>query len=182
MRVVVFVKATADSEAGAMPTPELIEAMGKFNEALVDAGVMISGDGLTPTSQGKRIAFDGLGRTVIDGPFAETKEVVAGYWVWEVKDMADAVEWVKRCPNPMPGEEGVLEIRPTYTTDDLADFIPAEEMKRELQLRRQLTRAAKGKGGAKSKARTKAKSRSKPRSKQKRRPAARKPARARPKK
>ena len=138
---------------------------------------------LAPSIAGKRIKFTDDGRTqVIDGPFAETKELVAGYWVWEVKSVEEAVEWARQCPNPMPGEEGVLEIRPTYTTDDLADFIPAEEMKRELQLRRQLTRAAKGKGGAKSKARMKAKSRSKPKSKQKSRPAARKPARARPKK
>jgi hypothetical protein len=120
MRVIVFVKATDDSEKGVLPTPELLEAMGKFNEALVKAGVMTpgSGDGLKPSSHGKRVAFDGLGRTVIDGPFAETKEVVAGFWLWEVKDMDEAVAWVKRCPNPMPGPSEI-EIRPLY---EAADF------------------------------------------------------------
>ncbi len=111
MRVVVFVKATADSEAGAMPTPELTEAMGKFNALLIDNGVMVSGDGLTPSSQGKRVLFDGANRTVTDGPFAETKEVVAGFWIWQVKDMDEAVAWVKRCPNPMP-TSSEIEIRP----------------------------------------------------------------------
>jgi hypothetical protein len=120
MRVIVFVKATDDSEKGVLPTPELLEAMGKFNEELVKAGIMLpgSGDGLKPSSHGKRIAFDGLGRTVIDGPFAETKEVVAGFWLWEVKDMDEAVAWVKRCPNPMPGPSEI-EIRPLY---EMADF------------------------------------------------------------
>lgn len=118
MRVLVFVKATEDSEAGAMPSTELFEAMGKFNEDLVNAGVMLAGEGLHPSSKGKRIAFDGPSRTVIDGPFAETRELVAGFWIWEVKDMAEAVEWAKRCPNPMPGPSE-LEIRPVY---ELADF------------------------------------------------------------
>lgn len=111
MRVVVFVKATAASEAGAMPTPELTEAMGKFNALLIDNGVMVSGDGLTPSSLGKRVLFDGADRTVTDGPFAETKEVVAGFWIWQVKDMDEAVAWVKRCPNPMP-TSSEIEIRP----------------------------------------------------------------------
>jgi hypothetical protein len=114
----VLVKATKDSEAGIMPSTELFEAMGKFNEQLVNAGIMLSGDGLKPSSQGKRVAFDGASRTVIDGPFAETRELVAGYWIWEVKDMAEAVEWVKRCPNPMPGPSEI-EIRPFY---EMADF------------------------------------------------------------
>lgn len=122
MRVLVFVKATSDSEAGAMPTPELVEAMGKYNEELINAGVMLGGDGLTPSAQGKRVAFDGASRTVIDGPFAETRELVAGYWQWEVKDMAEAVEWVKRCPNPMPGPSEI-EIRPVL--DFMADFADA---------------------------------------------------------
>ena len=100
MRVMVLVKATADSEAGMMPSTELIEAMFSFNEELVNAGVMISGEGLRPSSQGKRVAFDGSGRTVSDGPFSATRELVAGFWVWEVEDMEEAVEWVKRCPNP----------------------------------------------------------------------------------
>jgi hypothetical protein len=118
MRVMVLVKATKDSEAGLMPTTELFEAMGRFNEQLVDAGIMLAGEGLKPSSQGKRVAFDGASRRVIDGPFAETRELVAGYWLWEVKDMAEAVEWVKRCPNPMPGPSEI-EIRPIY---ELADF------------------------------------------------------------
>lgn len=120
MRVMVMVKATADSEAGMMPSDELLEAMGKFNEQLVNAGIMLAGDGLKPSSQGKRVAFDGSSRTVIDGPFAETRELVAGYWVWEVKDMAEAVEWVKRCPNPMPGPSEI-EIRPFYQLEDFGD-------------------------------------------------------------
>jgi len=118
MRVMVLVKATADSEAGIMPSAELLEAMGRFNEELAKAGVMLAGEGLKPSSQGKRVAFDGPGRSVIDGPFAETRELVAGFWLWEVKDMAEAVEWVKRCPNPMPGPSEI-EIRPLY---ELADF------------------------------------------------------------
>ncbi len=125
MRVIVFVKATKDSEEGLMPSTELLEAMGKFNQELADAGVMISGDGLKPSSQGKRIAFDGPSRTVIDGPFAETKELVAGYWVWEVKDMDDAIAWAKRCPNPMPGPSE-LEIRPFYEMADFADAMTPE--------------------------------------------------------
>ena len=125
MRVVVFVKATEDSEQGRMAPPELLEAMGKYNEELVNAGVMLGGDGLKPSSQGKRIAFDGAGRTVIDGPFAETRELVAGYWIWEVKDMDEAVAWVKRCPNPMLGPSEI-EIRPVYEMEDFADLIPAE--------------------------------------------------------
>jgi hypothetical protein len=118
MRVMVMVKATKDSEAGLMPSTEMLEAMGKFNEELVKAGVMLAGEGLKPTSQAKRVAFDGPGRTVIDGPFAETRELVAGFWLWEVKDMAEAVAWVKRCPNPMPGPSEI-EIRPIY---EIADF------------------------------------------------------------
>src|SRR3546814_2671498 len=100
MRVMVIVKATADSEAGIMPSAELLEAMGRYNQMLIDADVMLAGDGLQPTSRGKRIAFDGPSRLVIDGPFAETKEQIAGFWMWKVKDMAEAVEWVKKCPNP----------------------------------------------------------------------------------
>src|SRR5262245_733397 len=100
MRVMVIVKATEESEAGNLPSTELLEAMGKYNEQLVNAGIMLAGDGLRPSSQCKRVAFDGARRSVIDGPFAETRELVAGFWMWEVKDMAEAVEWVKRCPNP----------------------------------------------------------------------------------
>ena len=125
MRVIVFVKATEDSETGAMPSPELIEAMGKYNEELINAGVMVGGDGLKASKFGKRIAFDGASRTVIDGPFAETRELVAGFWIWEVKDMDEAVEWAKRCPNPMPGPSD-LELRPVITMDDFAEVMTEE--------------------------------------------------------
>jgi hypothetical protein len=128
MRVMVFVKATEDSEEGMKPSPQLSQMfvdMGKFNEELVNAGILVGGDGLKPSSQGKRIAFDGPGRTVIDGPFAATRELVAGYWLWEVKDMDEAVEWVKRCPNPMFGPSEI-EIRPLYEAEDFADLIPEE--------------------------------------------------------
>ena len=125
MRVVVFVKATEDSEQGRMAPPELLEAMGKYHEELVNAGVMLGGDGLKPSSQGKRIAFDGAGRTVIDGPFAETRELVAGYWIWEVKDMDEAVAWVKRCPNPMFGPSEI-EIRPVYEMSDFDEIMTPE--------------------------------------------------------
>ncbi len=127
MRVVVFVKATSDSENGAPPTTEMLEAMGRYNEELIKAGIMKGGDGLKPTSQAKRIHFSGTKRTVIDGPFAETKELVAGYWLWDVRDMDEAVEWVKRCPNPM-FEDSDIDIRPVY---ELADF--ADQMTPEVQ-------------------------------------------------
>lgn len=122
MRVMVFVKATEDSEKGFVPTPEtaaMFEAMGKFNEELQKAGILRGGDGLRPSSDGKRVAFDGPRRTVIDGPFTETKELVAGYWLWEVKDMDEAVAWVKRCPNPMFGPSEI-EIRPLYEESDFS--------------------------------------------------------------
>jgi len=118
MRVMVFVKATADSEAGTLPPSDLFEQMGKYNEELVNAGIMLAGDGLKPTSQAKRVHFDGAKRTVTDGPFTETRELVAGYWLWEVKDMDEAVEWVKRCPNPMVSASDI-DIRPLY---EMADF------------------------------------------------------------
>ncbi len=125
MRVMVLVKATKDSEAGLMPSTELLEAMGKFNEELVNAGVMLAGEGVKPSSQGKRVAFDGPGRTIIDGPFAETRELVAGFWLWEVKDMAEALAWAKRCPNPMPGPSE-LEIRPVYEMADFGEALTPE--------------------------------------------------------
>jgi len=125
MRVMVLVKATKDSEAGMMPSTELLEAMGKFNEDLAKAGIMLAGDGLKPSSQGKRVAFDGANRTVKDGPFAATGELVAGYWIWQVKDMAEAVEWVKRCPNPMPGPSEI-EIRPLYEMADFGEALTPE--------------------------------------------------------
>ncbi|GGI98012.1 YciI family protein [Neoroseomonas lacus] len=125
MRVMVMVKATTDSEAGMMPSTDLLEAMGRFNEELAKAGLMLAGDGLKPSGQGKRVAFDGPARRVIDGPFAETRELVAGYWIWEVKDMAEAVEWVKRCPNPMPGPSEI-EIRPLYEMADFSEALTPE--------------------------------------------------------
>ena len=129
MRVMVIVKATEDSEKGTLPAPEMLEAMGKFNEELVNAGIMKNGDGLKPSSQGKRVAFDGPNRSVIDGPFAETRELIAGFWIWEVKDMTDAVAWVKRCPNPMPGPSEI-EIRPFYEMADFADNVTPEAAER----------------------------------------------------
>ena len=127
MRVMVLVKATEGSENGILPTTEMFEAMGRYNEELVNAGVMLAGAGLKPTVQAKRIAFDGPGRTVIDGPFAETRELVAGFWLWEVKDMDEAVAWVKRCPNPMPGPSEI-EIRPFYEAADLAEVLTPEKL------------------------------------------------------
>ena len=120
MRVMVLVKATEESEKGFVRTPEtmaMMEAMGKFNDELQKAGILRAGDGLKPSSEGKRVAFDGPGRTVIDGPFAHTRELVAGFWLWDVKDMDEAVAWVKRCPNPMPGPSEI-EIRPLYEMAD----------------------------------------------------------------
>ena len=138
MRVMVLVKATKDSEAGVMPSTELFEAMGRFNEQLVEAGVMQAGEGLKPSSQGKRVAFDGSARTVIEGPFAATGELVAGFWLWEVKDMDEAVEWVKRCPNPMPGPSEI-EIRPLYEASDFGEAFTPELQEREEHLRERIS-------------------------------------------
>ncbi len=137
MRVIVFVKATKDSEAGKMPTTEEFAAMGKFNEELVNAGIMEAGEGLHPSSKGKRIAFDGPKRTVIDGPFKATGELVAGFWIWKVKDMAEAVEWAKRCPNPMPGPSE-LEIRPFFEMADFGDAVTPEVAAQEERLRQKV--------------------------------------------
>ena len=124
MRVMVMVKATKESEAGKMPATELLAAMGNFNEELVKAGVMLAGEGLHPSSKGKRVRFSGSQRTVIDGPFAETQELVAGYWLWQVKSMEEAVEWVRRCPNPMESESEI-EIRQVFEAEDFgAEFTP----------------------------------------------------------
>jgi len=125
MRVMVLVKATTDSEQGAMPTSELLKAMGKFNQALIEAGVMLAGEGLHPSAKGKRVAFDGPNRTVIDGPFTATRELVAGFWLWQVKNMAEAVAWAKRCPNPMPGPSE-LEIRPVFEAADFGELLTPE--------------------------------------------------------
>jgi hypothetical protein len=130
----VMVKATKDSEAGALPDEKLLAAMGKYNEALVNAGVMLAGEGLHPSSKGARVRFSGANRTVIDGPFTETKELVAGFWVWRVDSLEKAIEWVKRCPNPMPGDSEI-EIRQIFEAEDFgAEFTP-ELRKQEERLR-----------------------------------------------
>ena len=140
MRVMVIVKATRDSEAGVMPSEQLLAEMGKFNEELVKAGVMLAGEGLHPSSKGKRVRFSGSQRTVIDGPFAETKELIAGFWLWQVKSMDEALEWIKRCPNPHPGVEAEIEIRPVFEAEDFgAEFTP-ELRAQEERLRAQIER------------------------------------------
>jgi hypothetical protein len=144
MRVMVMVKATPESEAGRMPGTELLAAMGRFNEELVKAGVMLAGEGLHPSARGKRVRFSGAQRSVIDGPFAETKELVAGFWLWQVRSMDEAVEWVRRCPNPMEGESEI-EIRPVFEAEDFgAEFTP-ELREREERLRAEIDGAAKQK-------------------------------------
>ena len=137
MRFMVMVKATNESEAGEMPTTELLEAMGKYNEELVKAGVMLAGEGLHPSSRGARVHFDGDRRTVIDGPFAETKELVAGFWIWQVSSLEEAIEWVKRCPNPMTGPSDI-EIRQIFTSEDFGEEFTPELREREDRLREQL--------------------------------------------
>ena len=138
MRFMIFVKATADSEAGKLPGRELLEAMIKYNEELAKAGILVSGEGLQPSSKGARVRFSGGKRTVIDGPFAETRELVAGYWLWQVKSKEEAIEWVKRCPNPMPGNEAEIEIRPIYEDEDLGEEFTPELREREERLRARL--------------------------------------------
>ena len=137
MRVMVMVKATKDSEAGVMPSTELLAAMGKYNEDLVKAGIMLAGEGLKPSSKGKRVRFSGTKRSVIDGPFAETKELIAGFWIWQVRSMEEAVEWLKRCPNPMPGESEI-EIRPFFEAADFGENFTPELQKQEQKLRQQI--------------------------------------------
>jgi hypothetical protein len=137
MRVIVIVKATKDSEAGVMPDEKLLTDMGKFNEELVKAGVMLAGEGLHPSSRGKRVEFSGSKRTVVDGPFSETKELVAGFWIWQVSSMEEAVEWVKRCPNPHPGES-TIEIRPVFEAEDFGEALTPELANQEARLREQL--------------------------------------------
>jgi hypothetical protein len=137
MRVMVIVKATKNSETGVMPDEQLLRDMGKYNEELVKAGVMLAGEGLHPSSKGKRVRFSGSKRTVLDGPFSETKELIAGFWLWQVKSMEEAVEWVKRCPSPMPGEESELEIRRVFETEDFAESDPSGDLrKQEEELRK----------------------------------------------
>lgn len=133
MRVMVMVKATQDSEAGVMPSEQLLTEMGAYNEELIKAGIMLAGEGLHPSSKGARVRFSGDKRTVIDGPFAETKELVAGYWLWQVRSMDEAIEWLKRCPNPMPGESEI-EIRPVFEAEDFgAEFTPELREQEERQ-------------------------------------------------
>ncbi len=134
MRVMVMVKATQQSEAGQMPSTELLAAMGRYNEQLVKAGVMLAGEGLHPSTKGKRVRFSGEARTVIDGPFAETKELVAGFWLWQVKSMEEAIEWARRCPNPMDGES-FLEIRPVFEAEDFGAELTPELRAQEERIR-----------------------------------------------
>ena len=144
MRFMVIVKATKSTEAGKMPSEDLLAAMGKFNEELVKAGVMLAGEGLQPSAKGARVKFSGGKRTVIDGPFAETKELIAGFWLWQVSSKAEAIEWVKRCPDPMPGEESEIEIRQVFEAEDFgAEFTP-ELRQQEERLRAQAAELAKG--------------------------------------
>ncbi|HEX8275019.1 MAG TPA: YciI family protein [Longimicrobiaceae bacterium] len=139
MRCMVIIKATAESETGVLPGEELLAAMGRYNEELVKAGVMLAGEGLHPSSRGKRVRLSGDQRTVIDGPFAETKELVAGFWLWQVRSMEEAVEWVKRMPNPMPGTEPEVEIRPVFEAEDFAPIDPTGEHRAaEERLRQQV--------------------------------------------
>ena len=137
MRVMVLVKATKDSEAGIMPPSDLLEAMGKYNEELVNAGIMLAGEGLHPSAKAKRVTFDGASRTVTDGPFAETHELIAGFWLWQVKDMQEAIEWVKRCPNPMLGKSDI-DIRPVFEMTDFGDAVTPEVAERDERLRHKM--------------------------------------------
>jgi hypothetical protein len=131
----VIVKATKESEAGVMPSEALLAAMGNYNEELVKAGIMLAGEGLHPSSRGKRVRFGAGKKTVVDGPFAETKELIAGYWLWQVKSMEEAVEWVRRCPDPMPGEESEIEIRPVFEAEDFGKEFTPELRAQEDRLR-----------------------------------------------
>jgi hypothetical protein len=140
MKVMVFVKATKKYEAGAMPSEKLIDEMTKFNEELVKAGVMLAGDGLHPSRKGKRVKFSAGKKTVIDGPFTETKELVAGFWIWKVRSMDEAIEWLQRCPDPMPGEESEIEVRPIFEDDEMGkDFTPELRAKQD-KLRAEIER------------------------------------------
>ncbi|MDQ0122235.1 hypothetical protein J2W17_001180 [Pseudomonas lini] len=138
MRFMIFVKASPDSEAGILPSEELMTAMGNFNEELVKAGVLIDCDGLQPSSKGARVRFSGDQRTVIDGPFAETRELIAGYWLWQVKSKQEAIDWVKRCPNPMPGTDAEIEIRQVYEAEDFGDEFTSKLREQEERLREQM--------------------------------------------
>jgi hypothetical protein len=143
MKVMVIVKATPNSEASVMPDEKLLTEMGKFNEQLVKAGIMLAGEGLHPSAKGKRIKFSGGKRTVVDGPFAETKELVAGYWIWQVRSMEEALEWARRCPDPMPGEDAELEIRPVFEVEDFGEAFTPELREQEERLRAEVERKKK---------------------------------------
>ncbi len=138
MRVMVIVKASKNSEAGVMPSEKSLTEMGKFNEELVKAGIMLAGDGLHPSVKGKRIKFSGSKRSVVDGPFAETKELIAGFWLWQVRSIEEAVEWARRCPDPMPGEDAELEIRPIFEAEDFGKEFTPELRAQEERLRQQV--------------------------------------------
>jgi hypothetical protein len=140
MRVMVIIKATKNSEAGVMPSEKLLREMGEFNEKLVKAGVMQAGEGLQPSRKGKRVRFSGATRTVTDGPFPETKQLVAGFWIWQVKSMDEALDWVKRCPDPMPGEEAEIEIRPIFEAADFGSELTPELRAQEERLRADIER------------------------------------------
>jgi hypothetical protein len=142
MRVMVIVKATKNSEAGVMPSEKLLADMGKYNEELVRAGIMLGGEGLHPSSMGKRVRFSGGKRDVIDGPFAEAKELIAGFWLWQVESMEEAIEWTRRCPDPMPGEEAELEIRPLFEAEDFGAELTPELRAQEERLRAELEKRA----------------------------------------
>jgi hypothetical protein len=139
MRVLVIVKASNESEAGVMPSEQLLTDMGRFNEELVKAGVMLAGEGLHPSSRGKRVEFSGSRRTVVDGPFSETKELIAGFWIWQVSSMEEALEWVKRCPNPH-NEDSIIEIRPVFEAEDFGEAFTPELREQEERLRAQAAR------------------------------------------
>lgn len=143
MRVMVMVKATKDSEAGVMPTEQLLTEMGKYNEQLVEAGIILAGEGLHPSSKGARVRFSGASRSVVDGPFSETKELVAGFWIWRVKSMDEAIEWAKRCPNPMPGDSE-LEIRPVFEAEDFGEQFTPELREQEKRVWAKAEKLAKG--------------------------------------
>ena len=142
MRFMIIVKASQDSEAGKMPSQELLAAMGKYNEELVKAGIMLSGEGLQPSRKGARVRFSGDKRIVTDGPFAETKELIAGFWMWQVKSKEEAIEWVKRCPNPMPGTEAEIEIRQVFEAEDFGEEFTPELREQEDRVRAQAAKLA----------------------------------------
>lgn len=142
VKFMILVKATKNSEAGVMPTQELLTAMMQYNQALVDAGIMLAGEGLHPSRKGARVRFSGSKRVVTGGPFAETNEVVAGYWLWQCRSMDEAIEWVKRCPNPMPGEESEIEIRPLFEAEDFGSELTPELRAHEDRMREQISRRA----------------------------------------